>query len=118
VEASGSLLAQGESSFCVYRHLCEVADQWCFVELAGFCGAGRESLVFKYSDKVAELSKGLTSPMKKFVAELSRAYFLSDEGVVKTKAYKVGDEVYFIHHLHAKDDPRRQRPYATVVEIF
>ena len=116
IQQYGTPVAEGLYPFTVHRHLCEVADQWCFVELAGLVGAGRESLVTAHRSKDADLLRGLSEPMKSLWAELRHAYFLFDEGRVKTISYVFGERVYFVHRLLGGQ--ANQEPYATVIEEF
>lgn len=116
IQRYGTPLAEGLYPFTVHRHLCEVADQWCFVELAGLVGAGRESLVAAHPSKGTDLLRGLSEPMKSLRAELRHAYFLFDEGRVETTSYALGDRAYFVHRLLGAAANRE--PYATVIEEF
>ncbi|MDZ4663033.1 MAG: hypothetical protein SGJ18_15585 [Pseudomonadota bacterium] len=114
IETSGEILAEGNISLTIHRHLCEVADQWCFVELMGIVGRGRENLVQANTDKGDSLLKGLSHPLKKINAELKKAYFLFDECYVQTKAYQVGEDVYFVHNLSGEN----KKLHASVIEKF
>jgi len=116
IQQDGIPIAEGLYPFTVHRHLCEVADQWCFVELAGLVGAGRESLVTAHPSKSADLLRGLSEPMKCLRAELRHAYFLFDQGRVETTSYTLGERVYFVHRLLG--GAVNQEPYATVIEEF
>jgi acyl-CoA thioesterase FadM len=116
IQQYGTPIAEGLYPFTVHRHLCEVADQWCFVELAGLVGAGRESLVTAHPSQGADLLRGLSEPMKSLRAELRHAYFLFDEGRVETTSYVLDERAYFVHRLLG--GPKNQEPYATVIEEF
>ena len=116
IETTGRLLGAGVYPFSIHRHLCEVADQWCFIELAGLVGAGREALVAAHPNEAGDLLRGLSSPMKRFNAELKHAYFFFDEGRVETTSYLLNEGVYFIHRLHSRHN--RDETYATVLEQF
>jgi acyl-CoA thioesterase FadM len=116
IQEDGIPIAEGVYPFTIHRHLCEVADQWCFVELAGLVGASRESLVTAHPSKGADLLRGLSKPMKSLRAELRHAYFLFDEGSVQTTSYVLGKRAYFVHRLLGGSS--NQEPYVTVIEEF
>ena len=116
IERNGSPLGTGVYPFSIHRHLCEVADQWCFTELAGLVGAGRECLVAAQRNDAADLFRGLSSPMKALKADLRHAYFFFDEGRVETRSYLLNDRVYFVHRLFSRDN--QKDTYATVLEEF
>jgi acyl-CoA thioesterase FadM len=97
--ASGRLLGQHEERITLHRHQCEVADQWFFVEVLGFCGASRESLVREHGRAKPELRKGLSLPLQKVDLLFTRPVFLFDTVVVQTQAYAIDERLTFVHRL-------------------
>ena len=97
--AQGTVLEEGQLPFVVHRHFCELADQWCFVDVAAHIGAARESLVLSRGEHSPDLRKGLSRPLSKINFELRRPYFLADGGVVATTAYQMDDTLAFVHRL-------------------
>jgi acyl-CoA thioesterase FadM len=116
LQSSGKLLAEGKYPFTVYRHLCEVADQWFFAEVAGFVGASRESLALSQGDRVPQLRKGMSLPLRKVDMMYTRPYYLLDAGVVETRLYSHQDRLVYTHQLLAGNGAGQ--PYCTVVEFF
>lgn len=92
-------LAEGVHHVTVYRHLCEVADQWCSSELPGYFGAGREDLIQRNGDEHPAITDGLRLPLRSVHIRIPRPLFLLDEASVKTVAYPCGDGVCFVHQV-------------------
>lgn len=98
-EALGPPLATGQYTLKLWRHLCEVADQWSFIETAGFFGAGRESLIAARGGELPVLRGGLSLPLSHLDVELARAGFLLDELHVETQAWEQQGRPLFVHRL-------------------
>jgi hypothetical protein len=116
IEAEGSLLAEGQHTFVVHRHLCELADQWSYIELPGLVEVGRERLVISKGEAIPDLRKSLSRPLSTFNAELSRPFFLFDEGEVTSRAYRLGERVALVHRVTNRN--RWNAQAALVVEQF
>jgi hypothetical protein len=109
------IFCQGKTAFCLHRTLCEVADQWSFIEVPALCGAGRESLILAQAKDRPQLRAGLSRPLRRLVAELQKPYFVFDEGFVETRAYELSETLTFVHELRAKRSPN---PHGTIIETF
>jgi acyl-CoA thioesterase FadM len=110
----GPCLAEGEDHLTVRRHLCEMADQWSFIELPGYTGGSREKLIA--ATERPELVRGLKEPLQRFTAEFRRPLYLFDDATVQTRAYAAGDQLAFIHRLVNAGNPAHE--YAVAVELF
>lgn len=98
---AGKLLAEGEHPFVVHRHLCELSDQWSYVEIPRIVGAGREALTVAEGDRVPELRKALSTPHTRFDVEFQRPLFFLDEASVHTAAYATDTGIAFVHRVYA-----------------
>jgi hypothetical protein len=90
-------IAVGEHPFRIYRHHCEMADQWSFTEIPGFSGEGRELLVI--NDTSGRVRDGIRKPIRRWMAELRRPMYLLDDGLIRTEAYECGERLTFVHEL-------------------
>jgi hypothetical protein len=99
VETSGELVGEGFHEFLVHRHLCEVADQWAFLEIPTLVEASRETLARRDGKKRRELVDGISKPLRNFDMELSRPYFWLQPGKVETKAYHWNGQLTLVHRL-------------------
>lgn len=98
LEASaGVALAEGTCGFQIYRHNCEIADQWSFIELPAFAGEGRERLSVQCPNK--RIRDGIRKPLRRWMAEILRPMYLFDEGEVRTRAYDFEGRLIFLHEL-------------------
>lgn len=111
--AAGAPKASGVVPIRLWRHLCEVADQWSFIEVVGFAAAGRESLALAEGGAHPVLRRALTLPLKRVDIELSRPGFIFDALDVQSHAWTVDDKPLFIHEL--KGD---SASLGTIVERF
>ncbi|AJJ03115.1 hypothetical protein BZ17_1999 [Yersinia pseudotuberculosis IP 32953] len=116
IEAEGQLITENYSNFTLFRHQCEVADQWSFVELPTLASAGREQLIISLEDDPENLSSTMGIPIKNIVAKLSCPFFLFDEGRVRTRAYLLNNQPVFVHHIF--NISRADTLAAVVVESF
>lgn len=106
-------VAEGRHSFRVYRHQCEVADQWCFIELAGWAEEARHNMVM--NSTINGLKKSFKQPMKRYITKYARPLFFMDEGEILSKAYLADDRLIFVHEVMNAAQKVR---CATVVEEF
>jgi len=116
IEGTGIKLAEHAHSFVLYRHLCEVADQWAFLEVPGLVGASREGLALERGRDFPLLSDGIGKPLRRFEMELMRPYFWLQPGQVITTAYRVGDDLALVHRL-TSNIPGSEN-YGVIVEQF
>jgi acyl-CoA thioesterase FadM len=105
-----------KSEFVVHRDLCEVADQWSYIELPGIVAPSREAIGLNPPPGLDALRAGVSGQMISFDAEIRRPFYVFDSGTVITKAYARPPGVVFVHELWSamNDD----RPHATVIEQF
>ncbi|CNI64018.1 Uncharacterised protein [Yersinia frederiksenii] len=116
IESEGQFITEHNNLFTLYRHQCEVADQWSFIELPTLASAGRERLIISLDDDPAELSCTMGKPIKSIVAKLSCPFFLFDEGRVRTRAYLLNKQPIFVHHVF--NVSRADTLAAVVIESF
>ncbi|WP_145579438.1 hypothetical protein [Yersinia vastinensis] len=116
IESEGQFITEHNNLFTLYRHQCEVADQWSFIELPTLASAGRERLIISLDDDPAELSCTMGKPIKSIVAKLSCPFFLFDEGRVRTRAYLLNKRPIFVHHVF--NVSRADTLAAVVIESF
>ncbi len=115
LDRDGQELGRNTTQWTIYRHQCEVADQWYWVETLGFAGAGREELVRNKGNVAPELRRGLTERLRRVEVTWLRAGQLWDRLELETVAYRQGGGVVFCHELRVADDPRGG-PYAIFLE--
>lgn len=95
ITGTGTLLAEGSTSFFVSRGDCEIADQWQNVRLPDWFASGREQLILGRAEDA--LKPGLVEPMTRLLAEFRRPMFFGDKGVLRTRAYRCGETLAFVH---------------------
>ncbi|WP_394821767.1 acyl-CoA thioesterase [Pendulispora albinea] len=100
--------------FTIHRHLCEVADQWSFIELPNLVALGREAIGLSPPGGLPSLRGGISRRILGVHAELHRAFFVFDSGVLVTKAYSTGSRLAFVHELRSATDDGPK--HATVIE--
>jgi len=113
IEADGRKVAEASYPFTVYRHACEMADQWCAVQIPCYVSEAREALALGQGDRVPQLRRDLNLPLRYFDMELRRPMFVFDRGSVTTQAYDVQGRSAFVHRLVSADEV-----HALVVERF
>lgn len=99
-------IAEGSHPFRIARHHCELADQWAFPAVAALVGSARERLAVDHG-----LAAGLAEPVTAIDIELSRPFFVFDDGVVATAAH----DGAFVHRLRAEG---QEESYGVIVERF
>jgi hypothetical protein len=116
ITAGAKPLATYSHPFTVYRHLCEVADQWAFLEVPTLVSASRESLARIDGAKHPVLRNGVSRPMRHYYNEFTRPYFWMQEGRVDTIAYPYKDGVAYVHRLFSMQP--REETHGTIIELF
>jgi acyl-CoA thioesterase FadM len=111
----GPQLAQAMRPLTVHRHECEVADQWSFIELAGYAAAAREALVLGARDR-NDLGATLARPLRSFHLDIARPLYIFDRAEIATTAVGAGDGLRFVHEIGSGIGS--QAPHALVVERF
>jgi hypothetical protein len=89
--------------FTVHRHACEAADQWYSEHVTDYMGASRESMVFAHSKQIPQLLPGLARRIERIRIGLRRPYQFFDQGQILTRAYRVDDELRFVHCLYSSN---------------
>ncbi len=115
ITAEGILLASGRYPFKLHRYAMDFADQWAFMETSAFTSASREELVLAQGHAHARLREGLSAPLGEFHVDLTKPYFIFDQGEVQTQAYLLNDELFFVHRMLGEQCGRAQL-HATVIE--
>ncbi|WP_242487472.1 MULTISPECIES: hypothetical protein [unclassified Pseudomonas] len=116
IEDEGERVAGAEYRFTLYRHLCEVADQWCFLEVPGLASEGRERLVDALVDDPLALRSGLGKPLQEVLVKLCCPFYLFDEGEVRTTTFIHHGNPVYIHRVI--NLTRDNRLAAVVIETF
>ncbi|RKF49726.1 malate synthase A [Paraburkholderia fungorum] len=99
VPADAQAIAESRHEFTVYRHACEVADQWYSEHVCDYVGDSREAMVIELLQAHPALVAGLSKRIERISIGLRRPYMLFDRGQVVTRAYRVGTEAHFVHQL-------------------
>ena len=115
LEQRGRPLADWSSTTVLHRHMCEVADQWSYVELPALAGAAREELLLARMREHAALRDGLRKPLREFTSELRRPFYVFDKARIETRAIADDGELYFVHRLLGAEGGEE---HAVVVERF
>lgn len=102
--------------FTIHRHMCEVADQWSFIELPGLVEPGREAICLDPPPRFDELRAGVSQRLVRIDAELRRPFFAFDTGILVTKAYVLPSRIVYVHELRSARG--RNHRHATVIEQF
>jgi acyl-CoA thioesterase FadM len=101
VPANAEFIAGFQHEFVIYRHACEVADQWYSEHVCDYLGDSRETMVLQLLQEHPGLLAGLTSRIERISIGLRRPYMFFDHGQVVTHAYRSGPETHFVHQLLA-----------------
>ncbi|MDD1017050.1 hypothetical protein [Pseudomonas rubra] len=116
VEGEGEKIGEGHYPFTLYRHLCEVADQWSFLEVPGLASAGRERLIDALEQDPFKLRATLGRPLGQVLVKISCPFYLFEEGEVKTTAFSVHGRLVFVHRVI--NLTRMSTLAAVVIETF
>lgn len=101
IEEHATPKAKGRYEFVLYRHLCEVADQWSFIEVPAFASQGRELMVRNNRDEFLNLSPAMNLPLKSVLVKYSAPFFLFDEGAVETTLWESkNNALVFVHRVY------------------
>ncbi|MBB5866731.1 acyl-CoA thioesterase FadM [Allocatelliglobosispora scoriae] len=92
-------LGEHRHDFVVYRHACEVADQWYSEHVPDYIGASREAMVLTQLPRRPGLLPGVANRMESITIGLRQPFAFFDSGQVSTRAFRRGDEVIFTHDL-------------------
>ena len=113
IEERGPALKTASYPFTVYRHACEMADQWCAAHIPCYVSEAREALALARGHEDAKLRRSLTQPLRFFDMELSRPMFIFDKGSVVTTVHDLDGQYAFVHRLVSAD-----HEHGVIVERF
>jgi acyl-CoA thioesterase FadM len=113
LEGGSPSLMTATYPFVVYRHACEMADQWCAAQIPCYVSEARESLSLARGDHDAKLRRCLTRPLRFFNMELTRPMYIFDKGSVVTSVHDIDGQYAFIHRLVSAD-----QEHGIVIERF
>ena len=112
-------LGGGEQKFFIGRSDCEIAEQWQLIRLPSLVSRAREQLAFSGAH---ELLVGLSKPLQMFQGEFLRPMFLGDSGLVEPKAFRKGEQIYFVYRILGAlvpNAPEEKRPLCGIaVEVL
>jgi hypothetical protein len=115
LESRGPALAQRVTPFFVHRQLCEVAEQWSWIEVSGYAEAARERLALDQATAHPALQIALREPLRRFDVEFSRPFYSFERGEIVTRAYAAGGRLGLVHSLVSDGGAAL---HALVVEAF
>jgi hypothetical protein len=98
--------------FVIHRHLCEVADQWSFIEIPGMVAESRSSILLDETDPT--MRRELGRQLSRIQMDLLRPFFLFDEGSIETSVYRGPTSTTTIHRLFGAEEGGKV--HAVVVE--
>ena len=101
-----------DDTFFIHRQLCEVADQWSFIDVPGIGAVSRERLLIGEEEPAVRRRLGM--PVRRLDMELLRPFFLFDEGRIHTDVYVHDNATTLVHRLTGL--PPDDKPHAVVVE--
>ncbi len=116
INYSGILLTEGEGGFTIHHHLCEVAEQWSFIEVPNIVESVREPLALDTHEEIPAMRQCLSQPLRRFNVELNRPYFVFESGQVKTQAYLLQGRLTFVHQLFSAEGT--DEVYGTIIEEY
>jgi acyl-CoA thioesterase FadM len=115
VRENGALIGRATTPLAIPRHRCEAADQWFFAKIPDMTGEAREAMALgERSDPTVRHT--LSQPMLRLDYELYRPFFAFDSGRVESWAYRLADEIAFVHELRSHAEPDWH--HGTVIERF
>ncbi len=101
----------------LYRHDCEAADQWSYIEIGAHATMARECLINEAAKELRpKLQPGLASPVRFVDIEIKRPLFLFDKVQIRTQAYLQEERLVFVHTFQSQMGGRHD--HAVVVERF
>lgn len=108
-----TLVAQGSHPLRIERHQCEVAEQWCYIDVVSHAEIARTSLALgKGVDGRAKA--GLTRPFTCIDVSYQSPMFVFDCATVETQLYADGDDLVWFHQILSTIG--QPRVHATVFE--
>lgn len=112
-------IVQNQVSKKIYRHECEAADQWSFVEIGTNAANAREELLLACNppeDKIAQVKGLLNTPLVKINTQIKRPLFLFDNYTIQSSLYQTEEENHVVHrYLSTMGRPKE---HAVVIESY
>jgi len=115
-ESAGRLVGKASHPIVFYRHHCEVAEQWSYIEVPSHAAGARESMALAQSAERPEMRAALSRPLKAVYLELKRPFYLFDRGAIETSAYEVEGGMAFVHEIRSEIGGRGV--HGTVFELL
>ncbi len=103
----------------IYRHDCEAADQWSYIEAGAFAASAREKLLLELGDEAdeyPELRTLLNRPIAKIDLQFFRPLYLYDDFTIETELRRGPQEITFIHRFRSQMGGEHE--HAVVIEAF
>jgi len=112
-------IVQNEVRKRIYRHECEAADQWSFIEIGTNAANAREELLLESNppeDKIAQVKGLLNRPLTKINTLIKRPLFLFDHYTIRSALYQTEGEYHVVHRYMS--DMGRAKEHAIVIESY
>lgn len=112
-------IAQNEIAKRIYRHECEAADQWSFIEIGSNAANAREELLLESKppeEKIALVKGLLNKPLSKVNTIIKRPLFLFDNYTIDSSLYHVEGEFHVVHKFLSTVG--RTKEFAVVIESY
>lgn len=101
----------------LYRHDCEAADQWSYIEIGARATMARECMINEAPKELRpRLQPGLATPVRVVDIEIKRPLFLFDKNQIRTQVFLRDDRLIFVHTFQSQMGGRHD--HAIVVEQF
>jgi hypothetical protein len=114
IEAAGVCLFERAAFFTVGRNMCEVADQWSYIEICAAAAEAREHLVLEDIHTRTLLGMLLRKPLSQISARINRPLFWRDEARILSRAYQYADYMVVRHDIFHRY--LTEKPAATLLE--
>ena len=112
-------IVQNEVRKKIYRHECEAADQWSFIEIGTNAANAREELLLESNpaeDKVADVKGLLNRPLAKINTLIKRPLYLFDQYTIQSGLYQTRNEYHVVHRFLSNTG--RAKEHAVVIESY
>ena len=112
-------IVQNEVRKRIYRHECEAADQWSYIEIGSNAANAREELLLESKpsdDKMADVKGLLNKPLSKINTVIKRPLFLFDQYTIQASLYQAGGGYHMVHRFLSSVG--RAKEHAVVIESY
>jgi acyl-CoA thioesterase FadM len=111
------LIAEAVKPERLYRHDCEAADQWSYIEIGSHAAIAREAMIVDAPKELRpKLQAGLATSVRHVDIEIKRPLFLFDKTQIRSQVYLHEDRLTFVHTFQSQMGGRHD--HAIVVERF